>query len=127
MQSYPKWWYGTVLGDYSIYILMSKYGKAKFINDITSVYRHRPDGVSSKNYSFVKNTRERIYTYKHVNRDFGYKYCKIINPIIADYYYSLGKRLYKTGKRVQGLWSVIQACVFNPSILFSSIKNRKKK
>ncbi len=127
LQSYPKWWYGTVLGDFSIYMLMSKYGKAKFINDITSVYRRHPGGLSSKNYSFVKNTRERIYTYKHVNRDFRYKYYKIINPIIADYYFSLGKRLYKTGDKVKGSWAIFLAFAYNPPVVYSFIKNRKKK
>ena len=127
LQSYPQWWYGTVLGDFSLYMLMSKYGKAKFINDITSVYRHRPDGVSSKNYSFVNSVLERIYTYKHVNRDFKYKYIRIINPIIADYYFSLGKRLYKTSNKLKGLWYSLLACAYNPSIPFSMIRKKREK
>ena len=117
LQSYPKWWYGTILYDFTTSMLMSKYGKAKFINDITSVYRHRPEGISSKNFSAIHNARERIFTYKHVNRDFHYKYWKIINPIISDYYFELGKRIYKTGNRVSGLWKVFMAFIYNPSII----------
>lgn len=117
IQEYPKWMYGDVMTDFPLYMLMSRYGKAKFINDITSVYRHRLDGVSSKNYSFERNTRRRIYVYKNVNRDFHYKYRRIINPIIADYYFSLGKRLFKTGKKASGLLASIHALGYNPRVL----------
>ena len=106
--------YGDVMTDFPLYMLMSKYGKAKFLNEITSVYRHRPDGVSSKGFSFVKGIRRRINVYRHVNRDFRFRYCRIINPIISDYYYDLGKRLYKTGNRLQGLWSVFRAFAYAP-------------
>lgn len=127
LQTYPKWWKGTVLGDFCLYMLMSKYGKAKFINDITSVYRHRPNGVSSKDYSFTKNALERIYTYKHVNRDFNYKYARIINPIISDYYFSIGKRLFKTGHQFKGAWNAMISCVYNPLLPFTFLSRRIRK
>ena len=119
LQVYPEWMYGDVMTDFPLYMLMSRYGKAKFINDVTSVYRHRPDGVSSKNYSFEKGTRRRIFVYKNVNRDFGYRYCRIINPIIADYYFNLGKRQYKTGHRVKGISSSLISLFYNPRLLNS--------
>lgn len=116
LQEYPEWMYGDVMTDFPLYMLMSKYGKAKFINEITSVYRHRPNGVSSLNFTFEKNARKRINVYRNVNRDFNYKYKKIINPIIADYYYSLGKMQYKTGQITAGLWSIIKSVVYNPVV-----------
>ena len=116
LQEYPEWMYGDVMTDFPLYMLMSKYGKAKFINEITSVYRHRPNGVSSLNFTFEKNARKRINVYRNVNRDFNYKYKKIINPIIADYYYSLGKMQYKTGQKTAGLWSIIKSVVYNPVV-----------
>ena len=119
LQVYPEWMYGDVMTDFPLYMLMSRYGRAKFINDVTSVYRHRPDGVSSLNYTFEKNTRKRINVYRHVNRDFNYKYWRIINPIIADYYYALGKRQYKTGHKPQGVWSIVKSMVYNPFLVFS--------
>lgn len=114
LQDYPQWMYGDVMTDFPIYMLMSKYGKAKFINDITSVYRHRPDGISSLNYSFVKACKRRIYVYRNVNRDFHFRYYRIINPIISDYYYNMGKRLYKTGSKIKGLLSVFRGFTFAP-------------
>ena len=117
LQDYPEWMYGDVMTDFPLYMLMSRYGKAKFINEITSVYRHRPDGVSSLNFTFEKNARKRIGVYRNVNRDFNYKYKKIINPIIADYYFGLGKRLYKTGQKGKGLKSLFQAFFFDPRVV----------
>lgn len=117
LEDYPKWMYGDVMTDFPLYMLMSRFGKAKFINDITSVYRHRPDGVSSRNFSFERNIRRRIYVYKNVNRDFHYRYRKIINPIIADYYFKLGKRLYKTGHYAKGLMSIFQTILIHPMVL----------
>lgn len=117
LDEYPEWMYGDVMTDFPLYMLMSKYGKAKFINDITSVYRHRPEGVSSKNYSFEKGTRRRIFVYKNVNRDFNYRYHHLINPIISDYYFNLGKRQYKTGHKVKGIWSSLISVFYNPRLL----------
>jgi len=116
LQDYPEWMYGDVMTDFPLYMLMSQYGKAKFINDITSVYRHRSDGVSSEGWNYVKATRRRIFVYEHVNRDFDYKYKKIINPILADYYFKLGKRLYKTGQKAKGMEALFRSFFYSPAL-----------
>lgn len=121
LEDYPKWMYGDVMTDFPLYMLMSRFGKAKFINDITSVYRHRPDGVSSKNFSFEKNIRRRIHVYKNINHDFHFKYRKIINPIIADYYFILGKWFYKTHHKLKGLSLVIKAFTYNTCLFSRSL------
>ena len=117
LQEYPEWMYGDVMTDFPLYMLMSRYGKAKFINEITSVYRHRIDGISSLGWNFEKATRRRIFVYENVNRDFGYKYKKIINPILAGYYYNLSKRLYKTGHRLKGLSAICKAFRYCPAVV----------
>lgn len=121
LEDYPKWMYGDVMTDFPLYMLMSRFGKAKFINDLTSVYRHRPDGVSSKNFSFERNIRRRIYVYKNVNRDFHYRYRRIINPIIADYYFKLGKWFYKTHHKLKGLSLVLKAFTYNTCLFSRSL------
>ncbi len=115
LQEYPEWMYGDVMTDFPLYMLMSRFGKAKFINEITSVYRHRMNGVSSVGWDYEKATRRRISVYENVNRDFNYKYKKKINPIIAGYYFSLGKRLYKTGHKVKGMSLCFNAFWLDPS------------
>ena len=117
IQKYPKWMYGDVMTDFPLYLLMSKYGQAKFINDITSVYRHRPDGVSSANFTYERAIRRRIFVYRNINHDFHYKYNRIISHIIADYYFSLGKLLYKNNIRFKGLASIVFAIIYNPAIV----------
>ncbi len=117
LQEYPKWMYGDVMTDFPLYMLLSKYGKAKFLNEITSVYRHRPDGVSSLGFSFERAIRRRIHVYRHVNRDFNYRYSSIINPIISDYYFNLGKLQYKTGNKVKGLGSELFSFLYNPLVI----------
>jgi len=120
LQDYPEWMYGDVMTDFPLYMLLSKYGKAKFLNEITSVYRHRPDGVSSMGWNFVKSTKRRIFVYENVNRDFGYKYKRIINPILADYWFELGKRLYKTGQKVNGVNALFRSFFYSP-LLFKRL------
>ena len=117
LQDYPEWMYGDVMTDFPLYMLMSRYGKAKFINDVTSVYRHRPDGISSLGWNFEKAVRRRIFVYENVNRDLGYKYKKIINPILAGYYFNFGKRLYKTGYRLKGLSAICKAFRYCPAVV----------
>lgn len=124
LQEYPEWMYGDVMTDFPLYMLMSRYGKAKFINEITSVYRHRPDGVSSISFCGKRASLRRINVYENVNRDFRYKYWKIINPIIADYYFGLGKRQFKTGKRFEGLRYVLCSFVNSPSYLLSWVHDK---
>lgn len=114
--TYPEWMYGDVMTDFPTYLLLSKYGKAKFINDFTSVYRHRANGVSSKGYNFEKGIRRRIFVYENVNRDFNYKYKKIINPIISDYYFRLGKFLYKSKGLFKAIPDLTAAIKYSPSL-----------
>lgn len=124
LKEYPKWMYGDVMTDFPLYMLMSKYGKAKFINEITSVYRHRMNGVSSLNFSREHSWRRRIFVYKHINRDFNYQFSRQINPIIADYYFALGKYLYKNKSKRQGIVSILQAVIYNPGKIIEFIKRK---
>lgn len=117
LQEYPEWMYGDVMTDFPLYMLMSRYGKAKFINEITSVYRHRPDGVSSKGWNSIRANERRIFVYENVNRDFGYKYKEIIHPILAGYYYNLGKRLFKSGHKLKGFSALVRAFRYYPAVI----------
>ena len=121
LQEYPKWMYGDVMTDFPLYMLMSRYGNAKFINEITSVYRHRSDGISSLGWNFEKATRRRIFVYKNVNKDFNYRYKRIINPIIAGYYFNLGKRLYKTGFKAKGMSALLNSFWFCPRVFKNKV------
>ena len=55
------------IGDEPLFIWLSTFGKAKFINDVTSTYR-KGVGVSSANYSFVHDNCQRIDMYHLIDK-----------------------------------------------------------
>ena len=91
------------IGDEPWFIWLSTFGKAKFINEVTSTYRQGV-GVSSANFSFEKDGCNRIKMYKLLDEGLDYKYHRLIShDIIAEYYHSLVKRTYKQGEYLKAL------------------------
>lgn len=127
IEEYPNWMYGDVMTDFPTYILHSRYGKAKFINECTSVYRHRMDGASSKEWNPIYATKRRIFVYENVNRDFNYRYRKIINPILGDYYWRLFKLVYKIQSKIQSIPHFFKVIVYKPSLVLDWLKLHKHK
>lgn len=121
VDKYPEWMYGDVMTDFPTYMLLSRYGKAKFINEITSVYNHRLEGVSSKGWNPITSTKRRIFVYENVNRDFNYRYRRIIKPILADYYWGLGKHIYKNRSKLESLVYFLKTFCYNPRIIFTYV------
>lgn len=102
IEKYPQWMYGNVMSDFPLYMMISKYGKAKFINEFCTVYRAcRAESDSNHNWSYEKSWRQRINAYQCVNRELNYQYTTIIKPIIASYYWGLCKLLWKTGNKTE--------------------------
>lgn len=118
VKEYPKWMYGDIMTDFPLYMIVSKYGKAKFINEITSVYRHHPKGVSTLYYTFEKNNRTRIHVLKCVNQYFDYKFRKKINHIISKHYIRLYKYYHNNNKDyVNAFIAAINGIIYNPLII----------
>lgn len=91
----PDWISKCFIGDEPFFIWLSTFGKAKFINDMTSVYRQGV-GISSLNFSYVDDNCKRIEMYRLIDKGLEHKYHRLISrDIIAEYYYSLVKRTYK--------------------------------
>ena len=83
------------IGDEPTFIWLSSFGKAKFLNEVTSTYRQGV-GVSSSHFSFVQDGCNRIEMYKLIDEGLEYKYHRLIShDILAEYYYSLVKITYK--------------------------------
>ena len=94
----PAWISKCFIGDEPSFIWLSTFGKAKFINDVTSTYRQGV-GISTANFSFVDDDCKRIEMYKIIDRGLDFKYHALISrEIIAEYYHSLVKRTYKQGE-----------------------------
>lgn len=110
LEKFPQWMYGDVMTDFPLYMVISKYGKAKFINDVTSVYRHHPKGVSTRTYELIRTNSIRVYVLKCVNGFFDNKYLFKIKPIIAQHYLKMFKYEWKNGSKFQALkyfWGVL--------------------
>lgn len=95
LPEYPKWFYDCGLTDFPLYMMLSKYGKAKFFNECTTVYRTHQQGWSTENYQFETVYLDRVRVYKEVNRYLDFKYAKKINGLIAKHYLNLGKNALK--------------------------------
>ena len=75
IDEFPTWFYDDdVVTDYPLYMIISKFGKTKFINKITSVYRKRDGSHSFNWYGFLKIQKSRIKMHKCVNEYFDFKY-----------------------------------------------------
>lgn len=110
----PDWISKCFIGDEPLFIALSKYGKAKFINDATSVYREGV-GVSSTDFSFERDKCNRVQMYKLIDKGFDYKYHRLISSkIISRYYKKLTrialneKHYFKSiGYFLRSLWAKI--------------------
>lgn len=104
----PAWMSKCFIGDEPITIWMSTYGKIKFLNEKTSVYRQNI-GVSSRDFSFEKDFLNRIQMYKAVNEGLDYKYDSLICNRIISLYYKKLMRLYYHNKKC----AKVIRCTFN--------------
>lgn len=104
----PAWVSKCFIGDEPRFIALGQYGKAKFLNEVTSVYREGI-GVSSNNFSFEKDWRNRIEMYQIINKGLNNKYSKIINPIIKEYKLKVFKLLWKNARKRDAISFAIKA------------------
>ena len=104
----PAWVSKCFIGDEPLFIALGQNGKAKFLNEVTSVYREGV-GVSSNNFSFEKDWKNRIEMYQIINKGLDYKYSKIINPIIRKYKLKVFKLLWKGERKREAIGFAINA------------------
>lgn len=113
VKEYPKWFYDDdVITDFPLYMMNSKFGKTKFMNEITSVYRNRAGSHSLTWYGFLKIQNSRIKMYKLVNEFLNYSYDKQISKLIAKHYINIFKHQRKQKNNVEAI-----------SALFNAFKN----
>lgn len=117
LEKFPQWMYGDMMTDFPLYMVISKYGNAKFINDVSSVYRHHPQGVSTREYAFVRTNKIRIHVLQCVNEYFDYQYAKKIKPIIAKHYLRLAKFHFRNKDYLKNLSSIVMSIMYDPKAL----------
>jgi glycosyltransferase involved in cell wall biosynthesis len=119
----PKWISQCFIGDEPLFIYLAQYGKAKFLNEMMSVYRAGV-GVSSRNFDQKQDWLNRIDMYKIINKGLGYKYHKIIKSLISQYYFDIAKLLSKTGHQLQAIPYMFNSFTTDYNIIINSIKTK---
>ena len=104
----PGWISRCFIGDEPMFIALGQFGKAKFLNEVMSVYREGV-GVSSNNFSFEKDWKNRIEMYQIINEGLDFKYSKIITPIIRRYKLKVFKLLWKEARKKEAIGFAINA------------------
>ena len=121
LERIPKWVSQCFIGDEPLFIYLAQFGNVKFLNEPMSVYRAGV-GVSSCNFDQKKDWLNRIEMYGIINKGLSYKYKKIIEPIIAQYYFNLAKLLSKTSHRLKAVHYMFNSLITDSSIIINSIK-----
>ena len=96
INEFPKWFYKSKIGDYPLYLLLSKFGKIKSIDEIMGVYRLHHQGIhSTKPKEYYLETM--IFIFESIKTmEYFHKYNKRINSRLEHFYikklaYSLKK------------------------------------
>lgn len=94
IKEYPQWFHESKSGDIPRYILLGKYGKFFYINELMSVYRKNNGGMSftdgKQDADFLLN---RIGMYKGIDAELDYKFHQTIKKNIARYYLMLANSI----------------------------------
>jgi glycosyltransferase involved in cell wall biosynthesis len=94
IKEYPQWFHESKSGDIPRYILLGKYGKFFYINELMSVYRKNRGGMSftdgKQDADFLFN---RIGMYKGIDEELDFKFHKTINRNIARYFLMLANSI----------------------------------
>lgn len=91
-EKFPTWFYKVDgVTDFPLFMMLSKFGKAKFINEVTSVYRMHEKSTSIVQFDYLRFHRGRIFMYKNVNVFLEHKFSRQIFPLIAKHYLKIAK------------------------------------
>lgn len=96
IKKYPDWFYKVDgVTDFPLYMMISEFGKAKFFNINTSVYRNHPKSTSTIDYELIRLENGRIFIYKCINSYFDNKYQKTTKNLIIKHYTNLYRYCFK--------------------------------
>lgn len=86
-ETFPNWFMLSKSGDIPLYLILSNKGYIGYLPEVMSVYRRHLGGMSytDSDYDevFIKN---RMFMYSSVDKELGFKYSHLINPILGEYY-----------------------------------------
>lgn len=126
IKKFPDWFSKCFIGDEPLFLMLSKYGKAKFINDFCSVYRQTVSGISTKNFSFERDYLGRIFMYKKINLYFNKKYANDIHNLLSRYYFKLFNLYWRQKSYFAALKTIFAIIFYNPVLLIEKLLTKKQ-
>lgn len=118
--NYPIWFYEVDgVTDFPLYMMLSKFGKAKFINEQMSVYRIHPKSTSTVEYEHFRFLKGRINMYNHVNQFLDKKYNSIISKLIAKHQLKIAKSQLRRKNIAQFLFIFLRVFISHPRLIFN--------
>lgn len=121
LTEFPDWYATTYNNDDTLFVMLSKYGKAKFINENCTVYRVNSEGVSTSNFSFEKDIKGRIKYYNELKSFLDYNFNKEINHLLALYYFKLTKLYFRNKNIFKALCSIYFILYFDFKVVFTKL------
>ncbi|TQI71949.1 glycosyltransferase involved in cell wall biosynthesis [Gramella sp. Hel_I_59] len=91
LKTYPDWLYTFNGADRFLYLLLSQYGKIKYLPFVGATYRLHSGGISNFKRKpesvdvLINHYKDRIRANETLNRHFNFQYENLISTIIKDY------------------------------------------
>ncbi len=128
ISKYPDWFYRIDgVTDFPLYMMISKFGKAKFFNVNTSVYRNHIKSTSTIDFKFIKMSLGRINIYNCINKYFDYKFNEKVQILLAKQYLNIFKFAFKNKKFKIAINAAINSFRNNPNEVFQYLKSSFRK
>jgi hypothetical protein len=90
LNNFPSWLNKSWSDDLPLFILLTNYGLAKYINKVMGVHIIHPQGTSQA-HSGIGFHFNRIEMYREINQYLDYKYHNLIKPIIVRHYIAIAR------------------------------------
>ena len=125
IKSFPAWFYKCDnVTDFPLYMMLSKYGKAKFINENMSAYRIHAKNVSTLEFEKYRHHRGRIFMYRKVNAFLGYKHRKWINNAICKHCLELLYQNVEDKNKFKAVFNLIKAFWYSPGLTIKTLRKK---
>lgn len=106
---FPDWYKDCYINDEPLFLMLSKYGKAKFLNEMMTVYRMTPTGYSSFDFSHLRDWKGRIHFYKKIDEFFDGQFKKEIAIVKRGYNLKISKFYFKSKQYIKSVGYLLKS------------------
>ena len=110
-------------GDLALFMFLSEFGKARYINEVMSVYRINSIGVTQSAFKGIQHNLKHVRQIELMNEYFGEKYKSLLNKRTANYLISTAYLQAKEGDKNESKQLLIKAYKINEISIFKHLKH----